>query len=202
ESRRPSIGVIGWVIAGIALAQNDSDQVVWTGGVVAILHFGSDFVVGLGGDLGKRNSRRVIAKRSESFNLGHLGALELYQVDGDYPGSKGRPMRGVDKLLHKPRIQAQSREPRRVGDKVLTLLVQTCDTILTRFEDYMARLGRGSSRPRVLIRQFLIQKPSQVCVYTFLSILLTTLFLFLIVPSVLAQSPDIDDVHISPRIDT
>ena len=75
----------GWVIAGIALAQNDSDQVVWTGGVVAILHFGSDFVVGLGGDLGKRNSRRVIAKRTESFNLGHLGALELYQVDGDYP---------------------------------------------------------------------------------------------------------------------
>src|SRR5215510_479177 len=39
-------------------------------------------------------------------------------------------------------------------DKVLTPSPETCDTISKQFEDFMARQnGRGSSRPRLLIRK-------------------------------------------------
>lgn len=42
------------------------------GGIVFVLHGGRDFVVGLGEDAIKRNALRVVAKRLEGMNLGHL----------------------------------------------------------------------------------------------------------------------------------
>jgi len=62
--------------------------------------------------------------------------------------------------------------------------------------------GRGSSRPRVSIRQGPIPKPSALNYRFRVFLLLLTLFaVFLSVPA-FAQSPDVDDVHISPRVDT
>src|SRR5437879_6448303 len=94
------------------------------------------------------------------------------------------------------------------GDKVLTLLCRTCDNICNRFEDFMARQnGRGSSRPRVLIRQVPIQKPTPVSARTYppraIAFVLTLIASFILegVPSASAQTPDVDEIHISPRIE-
>src|SRR2546428_1487755 len=94
------------------------------------------------------------------------------------------------------------------GDKVLTPLRRTCDNICNRFEDFMARQnGRGSSRPRVLIRQVPIQKPNPVSARTYppraLAFVLILIASFILegVPSAFAQTPDVDEIHISPRIE-
>src|SRR6266567_1256160 len=95
-----------------------------------------------------------------------------------------------------------------IGDKLLTPLRRTCDNICTRFEDFMARQkGRGSSRPRVLIRQVPFQKPTPVSAriyqpraFAFLLALIAS-FILQGVPSAFAQIPDMDEIHISPRIE-
>src|SRR5579863_10158593 len=82
-SRGPGVRIISRTIVGGAFAQNDSYQVVRTGCVVAILHFGSDFVVGLGSHLRERNSIGIITQRAEGFDVCHVReAKELYQVCG------------------------------------------------------------------------------------------------------------------------
>src|SRR5260370_2115552 len=94
------------------------------------------------------------------------------------------------------------------GDKVLALLRRTCDNICNRFEDFMARQeGRGSSRPRVLIRQVPFQKPNpvsaRICSPRALAFVFALIASFILcgVPSAFAQTPDVDEIHISPRIE-
>ena len=67
--------------------------------------------------------------------------------------------------------------------------------------------GRGSSRPRVLIRQVPFQKPTPVSAriyqpraFAFLLALIAS-FILQGVPSAFAQTPDMDEIHISPRIE-
>ena len=68
--------------------------------------------------------------------------------------------------------------------------------------------GRGSSRPRALIRRLSILKPSLVSAQKYgcsrFGYLLASVaaLVVLSVPFALAQTPDVDDIHIAPRIDT
>src|SRR5205823_10392660 len=48
--RSSSVGIVFRAVAGLTLAQNDPDQVIRAGGVVAVLHRRRDFVVWLGSD--------------------------------------------------------------------------------------------------------------------------------------------------------
>src|SRR6185437_13385881 len=68
----------------------------------------------------------------------------------------------------------------REHDKDLTLLAGSCDNILRKFEDYMARQnGRGSSRPRALIRTAtqLVPSTAKFCsLRTLLSLVCLALF--------------------------
>jgi Ca-activated chloride channel family protein len=94
-----------------------------------------------------------------------------------------------------------------LGDKVLTFLFSACANILNRFEDFMVRQnGRRSSSPGALIRKT-TPVPAWIntttafpripaSVLTFL-----TLILALTLPA-FAQTPDVDDIHISPRVET
>src|SRR5262249_10939734 len=102
----------------------------------------------------------------------------------------------MDKLLHRPRIKA-AQDP--AADKVLTLCLRTCDNITRQIEDSMARQsGRGSSRPRHLIRKIALASRS------FSSPRLGILALLLVLASVPlnAQTPDVEDIHIAPRVET
>jgi Ca-activated chloride channel homolog len=93
-----------------------------------------------------------------------------------------------------------------LGDKVLTFLFSACANILNRFEDFMVRQnGRRSSSPGALIRKTTpvpawlnTTSPFPRTAY------LLTLFAFFLALSQLAfaQSPDVDDIHISPRVET
>jgi Ca-activated chloride channel homolog len=100
---------------------------------------------------------------------------------------------------------AQWRNPTlgREGDKVLTPAFETCDTICNRVEGFMARQGRrGSSRPRVTTRRrapILAQRNSRRYSTARLFLLLG-IFCFASVIAV-AQTPDVDDIHVSPRLD-
>src|SRR5271165_547732 len=59
--------MIGW----LRFTKDDTNQVVGTGIIVAALHFGRDFVVGLSHDLGKIDPGRVISPGAEWFDVGH-----------------------------------------------------------------------------------------------------------------------------------
>jgi Ca-activated chloride channel family protein len=104
---------------------------------------------------------------------------------------------------------AQGRNPSLVeelGDKVLTLLFSACANILNRFEDFMVRQnGRRSSCSGALSRKTTPDTawlnitspfPRTAC--------LLTLFAFFLALSQIAfaQTPDVDDIHISPRVET
>jgi Ca-activated chloride channel family protein len=71
----------------------------------------------------------------------------------------------------------------------------------------MARqTGRGSSRPRALTRQATVSEPSLIlapnCPPTFVRLQPLLAFVLLLTPFVLSQSPDVEDVHIAPRVET
>jgi len=55
----------------LTLAENDADQVVGAGGVIALLHCGSDLVVGLGHHLRGGNSLQVVAKSTKRKDVCH-----------------------------------------------------------------------------------------------------------------------------------
>jgi Ca-activated chloride channel homolog len=110
----------------------------------------------------------------------------------------------MDKLLRKSGIQVFVTQ---VDDKDLTLLVETCDNICRKYEDFMARQnGRGSSRPRALIRRASTSNSFQVsaphCLPHFLLQLSTFigLFLALVTPG-FAQDSDVQDIHLAPRVE-
>src|SRR5215475_9421380 len=85
-------------------------------------------------------------------------------------------------------------------DKVLTPSLETCDNISNQFEDYMARQnGRGSSRPRLLIRKIALALQSSSLPLEILALLLALVFLN--VPSAIAQNSDVEDIHLSPRVE-
>jgi Ca-activated chloride channel homolog len=86
-------------------------------------------------------------------------------------------------------------------DKVLTPRLETCDNIAEQFEDIMARqIRRGSSRPGFLIRKitpaarFFSSRPLEI-----LALLLALTSLNSV--SAFAQTPDVDDIHVTPRVE-
>jgi Ca-activated chloride channel homolog len=93
------------------------------------------------------------------------------------------------------------------GDKDLTLLAETCANILREYEDYMARQnGRGSSRPRVLTRTARPKNPFLVsarnCSLPSLLRSITLFSFFLLIGAfAFAQDSDVDNIHVSPRIE-
>jgi Ca-activated chloride channel homolog len=92
-----------------------------------------------------------------------------------------------------------------VCDKDLTPLAGTCANILRVCGDYMARQsGRGALRPWVLIRKARPKNPFSVsaggCSRTFFVTLLSFTFFAAAIAS--AQDSDIDNIHVSPRIET
>jgi Ca-activated chloride channel homolog len=101
----------------------------------------------------------------------------------------------MDKLLHTERIK-----PRRIkaNDKVLTLCLESCDNISEQIEDSMARQNRrGSSRPGLLTRKIAL-----AC-RLFGSLLILGLLpaVLLNATPAIAQTPDVDDIHVTPRIE-
>ncbi len=89
-------------------------------------------------------------------------------------------------------------------DKDLTPLAGSCDNILRKFEDYMARQnGRGSSRPRASIRTatLLNQFTAKFCSRRTLHSLVGLVLLPLVIGGMsLGQTSDVDDIHVSPRL--
>src|SRR5947207_15265109 len=86
-------------------------------------------------------------------------------------------------------------------DKVLTPCLGTCDNITEQIEDFMARQNRrGSSRPGHLIRKStLASRASSSLPLEILALLLT--LVCVIVPRAVAQTPDADDIHVTPRVE-
>src|SRR5205823_14280536 len=90
---------------------------------------------------------------------------------------------------------------RNTRDKVLTLSFSRCGSILNRFEDFMARQKRrGSSRPGILIRKATPSGWVYSCtVQTSVYLIALLVFSFVVSLQGFAQTPDVDDVHITPR---
>jgi Ca-activated chloride channel homolog len=88
------------------------------------------------------------------------------------------------------------------NDKVLTPRLVTCDNITEQIEDSMARQNRrGSSRPGHLIRKVTLASRSPSSHPLEILALLFILLSFSAIPAV-AQTPDIEDIHVSPRLET
>lgn len=87
-----------------------------------------------------------------------------------------------------------------LDDKVLTTPVSTCDNLHS-IGEFMARqAGRGSSRPGVRTRNrntTPIPVPPLPCVF-----LLLAACLFLTATTAFAQTPDVVDIHVTPRPET
>ncbi len=87
-----------------------------------------------------------------------------------------------------------------LDDKVLTTPVSTCDNLHS-IGEFMARqAGRGSSRPGVRTRNrntTPIPVPPLPCVF-----LLLAACLFLTAATAFAQTPDVVDIHVTPRPET
>ncbi len=68
---RPGIDVVAGAL-GLAAPEDDPNQVVGAGVVVAILHGGSNFVVRLGHDLRRGNLLQVVAETAKGMNVCHF----------------------------------------------------------------------------------------------------------------------------------
>jgi Ca-activated chloride channel family protein len=90
-----------------------------------------------------------------------------------------------------------------IADKVLTLAPATCDTISELVEDFMTRQSRrGSSCPRVETRRK-TPVPAKCSKASHLPVQFFVLCIVFLASSFsFAQTPDVDDIHISPRLDT
>jgi len=89
-------------------------------------------------------------------------------------------------------------------DKDLTSPLATCANICSQFVDPMTRQHqRGSSRPGTAIRNMAKNQPRQApSMFRFLAPLITIASCLLFCSVGLAQAPDVEDVHIAPRLDT
>jgi Ca-activated chloride channel family protein len=146
--------------------------------------------------------------------MGHVqGIKRLYQA--------AQPQRELPDIAEKREYQAadleqtfaQAGNPSAVverisdaRDKDLTSPLATCANICSRFVDPMTRQHqRGSSRPGTAIRNLVKDRPrhtassplSLACLITLIAVCCLWLS-----PAALAQVPDVEDVHIAPRIDT
>ena len=65
-------------VAGLVFAENDADEVVGAGFVVALLHGRSDLVVGLGEDVFHVDAGGVVTEGAEGVETGH--ALRFLQT--------------------------------------------------------------------------------------------------------------------------
>jgi Ca-activated chloride channel family protein len=91
-------------------------------------------------------------------------------------------------------------------DKDLTSPLSTCANICSQFVDPMTRQHqRGSSQPGTAIRNIAKDRPRNTpsSRISFASVIsLIAAYCLLLCPAALAQVPDVEDVHIAPRIDT
>ena len=91
-------------------------------------------------------------------------------------------------------------------DKDLTSPLATCANICSQFVDPMTRQHqRGSSQPGTAIRNMIKDRPRNAPSMfgpTASLIILIAACCLLLCPAALAQVPDVEDVHIAPRIDT
>src|SRR5579864_5128651 len=208
-----SIGIVLQPITGIPLAEDNSYEVVRIGSVVAVLHLGCNLVVGLGSDLGQRNPSRIIAKRAEWCDMGHeQGIKRLYQVARPHPEELQRTGGQTEHLpadLEQTFAQGENQSfvvERIVDarDKDLTSPLAACANICSQFVDPMTRQHqRGSSRPGTAIRNMAKNQPRHApSMFRFLAPLITLASCLLFCSVGLAQAPDVEDVHIAPRLDT
>ena len=58
-------------VGGEVLAEDDADEVVGAGLVVALLHGGGDLVVGLGDDVFHVDAGGIVAEGAEGIDAGH-----------------------------------------------------------------------------------------------------------------------------------
>ena len=69
--------VLGLGVAGEVFAEDDADEVVGAGVVVALLHLRGDLVVGLGDDVFHMDAGDVVAECAEGVDTGHaVGVLQ------------------------------------------------------------------------------------------------------------------------------
>ncbi len=71
EGRGAAINVVAIGVASLVLAEDQADQVVGAGGVIAILRLRGDLVVGLGHDGGRSHTLRIVAEGAERDDVGH-----------------------------------------------------------------------------------------------------------------------------------
>ena len=62
---------LGFGVAGLVFAENDADQVVEAGRVLALLHGGGDLVVGLGNYSFQVDTGGVVTEGAEGVETGH-----------------------------------------------------------------------------------------------------------------------------------
>ena len=63
--------ILGFGIAGLVFAEDDADEVVGAGLVVALLHGGGDLVVGLGNYSFQVDTGGVVTEGAEGVETGH-----------------------------------------------------------------------------------------------------------------------------------
>ena len=67
------VDVVGVGVVGLVLAEDDADEVVGAGGVVAVLHGSRDLVVGLGDDVGHVDESWIVTECAEGVQACHMG---------------------------------------------------------------------------------------------------------------------------------
>src|SRR5271170_1113535 len=75
------------MVVYLRLAQDDANQIVGAGLIVAILHLRRDLVVGLGYDPGQINPGGVITQSSEGCDVRHSRKWELYKRQASVCGA-------------------------------------------------------------------------------------------------------------------
>src|SRR5205823_14795530 len=79
ELRRARVSVLSGMVSCLLLAQNDAHEIVRTSRVITVLHFRRDLVVGLCHYAWQGNTCRIIAKRSERFDVSHDQRIQILQ---------------------------------------------------------------------------------------------------------------------------
>src|SRR5437762_12176027 len=67
------------MVSCLLLAQNDAHEIVRTSRVITVLHLRRDLVVGLCHYAWQGNTCRIIAKRSERFDVSHDQRIQILQ---------------------------------------------------------------------------------------------------------------------------
>ena len=77
--RRARVRALSGMVSCLLLAQNDANQVIGARRVITVLHFRRDLVVGLCHYAWQGNTCRIIAKRSERFDVSHDQRIQILQ---------------------------------------------------------------------------------------------------------------------------